>query len=280
MRNGHTIILRCHGSHQIVPWHLISTTLIYSTVWFRIGGHNMNDKACMPNILRVGETINFTLAFFTLFLVTKTYDLDLQIWTCWPWPITSFSNSDIDLWPWYWWPWPLTSFSDSRLINRILMFDLDLWPMILTSISILPGVKVNLVPSCKNQSHSSNGLAVRVLMERQTSTHTHGSDNITSSTSVGGKKKYQTHFPLCIVRLGHHFPHWLRTNIDSPSRQTLLPDTSYLDIQLKLGKNLSVCNYNTLHQKRNSLVVWQAVQPKFLYHLDTDHVWKMHITFE
>ena len=100
---------------------------------------------------------------------------------------------------------------------------------------------------------SSNGLAVRVLMERQTSTHMR---RIILPLPLAWKvrKKYQTHFPLCIVLLEHHFPHWLGTNIDSPSRQTLLLDTSYLDIQLKLGnKNVSVCN--TLHQKRNSLVV-------------------------
>ncbi len=61
--------------------------------------------------------------------------------------------------------------------------------MILTFDPSLAKVKVN--PHAKNQSHRSNGLAKRVHVDRQTDkqtdTHTHRTDNITSSANAGGK---------------------------------------------------------------------------------------------
>ncbi len=58
--------------------------------------------------------------------------------------------------------------------------------MTLTYNPSLAKVKVNYYT--KNQSHTSNGSVERVWEDGQTDTHTNGSDSMTSTADVGGKK--------------------------------------------------------------------------------------------
>ena len=67
--------------------------------------------------------------------------------------------------------------------KQFSLFDLDLWPTILTYNPRLAKVKVH--PHAKNQGQKSNGSNRRVPIDKQTDTHTHTHG------------RYQTYYSLC-----------------------------------------------------------------------------------
>ena len=84
------------------------------------------------------------------------------------------------------WRPDISPYSPYLLCNEILPGDSDLWHTTLTYNPSPAKVKVNL--HTKNQGHRSNGLAVRVVTDRQTHRRKDGPDSMTSISDAGGKK--------------------------------------------------------------------------------------------